>query len=223
MLNEKGLEARLREIQSEIEQMRVMEDTNVKEHDVTLVIGGLKNFYDLDGASEFITRKLWKAWAPMPTDQYIKGDYKGIMFLKFETQKERDGALKVLTTIKKDDECSQMWVRADRPLEVRVVQQVTFGAKWLLQTWGYMKRSMWVEEDAGVLWMGDEQVLRAFTSNGRIDIEYSEGWKEFLQSNEWDGIVKQTAEKMAQQSDIKGKGKGKDKSGPKGKPKEHSK
>ena len=88
---------------------------------------------------------------------------------------------------------------------------MTFGAKWLLRQWGYLKDAMWVDEDAGVLWIGQDQVLRSFVTSNGLDIEYGDGWEDYLKSDEWMTIVKQATEKVVRKQMAKGKGKGKTK------------
>ena len=147
----------------------------------------------------------------MPIDHYSNGVYSGMLFLKFESQKDRDCALGLLNKMDKVGELANMWSKADRPIETRAVQQATFGAKWLLRQWGYLKDAMWADEDAGVLWIGQDQVLRSFVTSNGLDIEYGDGWEDYLKSDEWTTIVKQATEKVGRKQMAKGKGKGKTK------------
>ena len=70
---------------------------------------------------------------------------------------------------------------------------------------------MWVDDHAGVLYMGQDQVLHEFTSDNRLHIEYGAGWDEYLQDREWKDIVKMAEEKLSHGQGAKGKGKGKEK------------
>ena len=182
-INEMNIDAKIKEIERDIQQMRAIGDTDDKAHMKKIVVGGLKNLANVEEAIKVLTDKLWEKWGPMPVDHYCKGDYSGIVFLKFESQTERDRALAVLNKVEKTGEFNDLWAEADQPSEVRAVQQVSFGAKWLLHKWDYVKSSMWVDEEAGVLWMGQDEVLRAFVSGAGLVVEYGSGWEEYLQSD----------------------------------------
>ena len=64
-------------------------------------------------AVKLLTDTLWDKWEPMPIDHYSKGEYSGMLFLKFESQKDRDCALGLLNKMDKVGELANMWSKAD--------------------------------------------------------------------------------------------------------------
>ena len=86
--------------------------------------------------------------------------------------------------------------------------------KWLLHKWGFPKRSMWVDEAAGVLWMGKEQVVQASFRSEKLEIEYMKGWEEYMTSPEWKEV---TTKAFGKEKKLHLEDKGKDKEKGKGK------
>ena len=71
---------------------------------------------------------------------------------------------------------------------------------------------MWVDEDGGALWMGQDMVVSACIKDGDANIQYGEGWEEFLKSEEWKLVVSSASDKMiTANASTKGKGKTKGK------------
>ena len=58
--------------------------------------------------------------------------------------------------------------------------------------------------------MGEDNVLQAYVSDVRLNIEYRDGWQEYLQCEGWSAMIKKAEDKLNQRSE-KGKGKGKGK------------
>ena len=71
---------------------------------------------------------------------YDKGDFRGILFVKYATKDERDVAIKLLTQARCKEGGYTMWAKPDKPVEKRVVQSLVFGAKFIMVEWKWNKK-----------------------------------------------------------------------------------
>eukprot|EP00959_Pyramimonas_sp_CCMP1952_P387706 8125602-Pyramimonas_sp.AAC.3 len=58
---------------------------------------------------------LWNSSAPQPSDNYIKGDFKGLVCAKFGSQTERGQAVEIMHTSTAGNK--QAWAKPDFPLD----------------------------------------------------------------------------------------------------------
>ena len=86
-------------MQKEIEQLKggvTNKDAAVESKVTTAVLGGLAALTSTDEAWTWVSNKLWHLHGPQPTEVYSKGDFRGIVFLKFRDKADRDEAVKLL-------------------------------------------------------------------------------------------------------------------------------
>ena len=184
------------------------------------LFGGLSSQYTMEESFSWLSHWLWDSWAPQPIDHYFKGEtFSGLLFLKFQNEAARNTALKVLK--KKLPAGDGVWAKPEKPLEQRVALSALYGAKFMLHQWRWVKAAMWVDEDTGVLTLGDDEVMSVNVKEQHLTVTYGEGWETYLQSDDWAAILNNAHDKLAQKKnsgEINGdmKGKGKAKGGTKG-------
>ena len=112
-----------------------------------------------------------------------------------------------------------MWAKPDQALEPRVLQSFLFAVKRLLVDWGFEKRSLWVDTDAGTLWLGDEVVVAACVRDRRLALDYGTDWQDYLSSPDWRELEETANQKLSKGgAATKGVGKTKGKTKSKGAP-----
>ena len=70
-------------------------------HGHTMIVGGLSLMDDFTEADKWARDALWKAWGQQPIEVYCKGDFRQIIFVKFESKADRDRAVKLLSSAAK--------------------------------------------------------------------------------------------------------------------------
>ena len=95
----------------------------------------------------------------------MKGDYKGIMFAKFESKPERDRAARVLKEAGLREGGASVRAKADLPAERRAPHNFLFGLKHLLVDWGFNRSNLWIDTDTGTLKTDTELIVTAVVSN----------------------------------------------------------
>ena len=206
---------KLKEIENEIERLRLGKDEQSNEDQCsTAVVGGLAQKGSTEAAMTWLTDALWNHWAPRPVDHYIKQEeFSGMLFLKFKNQADRDTAVNVMKhKLAKLPEGRGMWAKPDKPLEERIILSILYGAKWMLNQWGWARQAMWVDDGPGVLKLGDDIVLTAVVCGETLNIEYGKDWESYMASEQWTKMVNDAQGKMANRSS-KGETKGKGKKG----------
>ena len=67
-----------------------------------------------------------------------------------------------------------MWSKPDRPLNERILQSLVFGTKYLVC------KSLWADPENGLVTLWEKKVLQGFIIDGKLSIEYGEGWESYL-------------------------------------------
>ena len=102
------------------------------ERERAAVIGGLKELANLEKSETWVRDKLWTLWAPMPTEVYCRGDFKGVVFAKFGSKEDRDAAVKALKKAGLKEHGHEVWAKEDLPIEFRAPKRLLLGLKYLL-------------------------------------------------------------------------------------------
>ena len=86
------------------------------EREKTAVLGGLQGLDSKEEAETWLKDKLTVLKGPEYTETYCKGDeFKGILFAKFATKKERDSAVSKLTQARRQKGAQDVWANPDLP------------------------------------------------------------------------------------------------------------
>ena len=92
-------------------------------------MGGLTWLSTKDEAETWVGNKLWYLYGPQPTETFSKGDFRGLLFVKFTTTGDRDAAVRVLKNVG-----DKIWAKKDEEVEIRVIKGLVFGTKELFVT-----------------------------------------------------------------------------------------
>ena len=141
-----GLAAQMQALQVQVQQLKIsrkqtkdsIDDTRL----LTTVVGGLKSFNTADEANTWVRNFLWSKWAPMPCDYFIKGEFNGILFMKFSTPEDRNTILKIVKDENIKCNGNKVWFKPDLPLPVRVNQSFLFRIKHFMVNWGYDRKAL---------------------------------------------------------------------------------
>ena len=93
---------------------------------------------------------------PQPTETYCKGEYKGLLFAKFASHRDRNAAVGKLRQAREQQGDNKVWAKADAPLEQRVAESFLFGVKKTFVDWGCKRGKVWVDTSALTLKVGGE-------------------------------------------------------------------
>ena len=125
------------EIKEEIDALRTRTSTKVRSEDMEsiAVVWGLTGHDSIEDVKKWIADELWTAYGPQPFIVYCIGEFKNIAFAKFHSQQDRDDAVIIFETLKKNGN-GNVWAKIHQPLEDRVFSSFLGGLRWLLGEWG---------------------------------------------------------------------------------------
>ena len=116
----------------------------IENHKKTAVFGGLSSM-TLEQAKKWLTNQVWSAWLSQLVEIYCKGEFKGIIFAKFQGNTERDEVVgwfrKTCTKIQDAD----VWSKPDCPLNERILQSLVFGTKSICC------KKLWADAETGLV------------------------------------------------------------------------
>ena len=147
--------------------------------DITMVIGGLKDFATLQEAETFIKNKLWTYWGPTMSDIYTKGDFKGMAFCKFESKENRDKAVNIFDQQRFKHGEHNIWANPDLPVVDRQTNSFLFAAKKTMVGWGWAKTSIYADKALGALTLGNQgaKILSVIMVGGDLTFQIESDWK----------------------------------------------
>jgi hypothetical protein len=187
-----------------------------KDRSTTAVIGGLAGSDDTDAAFQFISDNLWWNHAPLPIEHYCKGDFKGLLFLKFSSTAERDIAVKKIKDAKLKQGDQDIWAKADLPAKIRARQALLFGIKRIMMSWGvYAQGSIWVNIEKSCVMVGNETIITVSENGDELQEQITDGWNDELNCEEFHSLLSESKAKFKLGGKI-AKGIGKGKKGSKG-------
>ena len=150
------------------------------------IIGNLSTTSSEKEAKQWVLDKITAVSAPTPVDIFCKGDFRGLLYAKFDSSIVRDKFIEKMkgTTLKQGS--SRIWVDEARSLDDQSLRGFLFGLKKLMVTWDYEKRDLWVDTDTCALSFGTDTVATAqITDNGKgIEVVWGNGF-EILRSGDW--------------------------------------
>jgi len=187
---------------------------DVSDRDITAILGGFTEADTIDEAGKWINEQLWWNNGPQPTQHYCKGDWKGFIFIKFQTKRDRDAAVTLFRNFKLKFGSKDIWAKADLPIEKRVQESVLYGVKKLFISWGYEKLAIWIDNEKHTIQIGSDIFFQMSIKDKKLDFKIEDGWGEHFKAPELQKIIEDGNEKLAKASitATKGLGKGKNKS-----------
>ena len=72
------------------DQISKMKASGHDQHSKTMVVGGIGEDVDADGAEKWVREQMQRYSKSVATEVFVKGDYQGMLFCKFDSQKSRD-------------------------------------------------------------------------------------------------------------------------------------
>ena len=208
----RDVEERIAALESQIALLSTAKtntNTTINAYATTAVIGGLGKFSSKTEAETWITNQMWYLSAPAAAEFYVKGEFSGILFAKFQNTADRDAAVSQMRGAKLWNNNSEIWAKPDMPLPDRVVNTVTFGLKRLLVSWGWDKFALWVDTDQNTLKLWDELIVKANIDDSALKLSFGPEWEVYFKDDkEVQTLLKSQSDKL-QRGSAKGKGKGK--------------
>ena len=116
------------------------------------------------------------------------------MFAKFGTTAERDSVVTWFRKASIQVSGHPVWSKLDLPLHKRIIKSLVWGTKYICD------KALWVDEEQGTITLNKKEVLRACIRDGLLEIEYGEGWDEYLHDKdfpEFKDMVNTLSEKLA--------------------------
>ena len=208
-------------LEDELNELRKSSSTGqspTDEYECSIVLGGLDAMPSLTEATTWVNNRLWELYGPDAQEVYCKGEYRGIIFVKFSTTGKRRDALRLLKNADCTDGGHDVWIKPNKPLELRVLYSLVFGAKFQLSKY-YDKKTIWADVDdrqtRGELWLGCDKIFTATVKDHDLKVDYEQGWQEWINSEEYPEFtttlnhIKQKLSASPSTGGTKGKGKSK--------------
>ena len=147
-----------------------------------------------------------------PEEIYWKGDWQGMLWIKFGGVAERDQGINIL----KEKVGFGVWVAPDREVGERVVRSFLLGLKRQLVGWGFGGKEVQVElsKVSGMMRVGRKDVLSVIVVGTKLKMTWEDAtwgqWEDLMRAEEYKTLVAK-AEDTLSRSGAGGKAKGKGK------------
>ena len=165
----------IRDLQQQIEQLKL--DGNgaevVQERQCTAVLGGLQKLDSKSDAEAWVKNKLNKLDGPRFVETYTKGDFRGILFVKFETQVQRNSAVRLLKNAGLNEGGKDVWAKPDQILHARLMSKFAHGMSYIIKKWGVDARCIWADPDEGKVYIYEKTDGPSRDANKKLAISAS--------------------------------------------------
>lgn len=183
---------------------------------VTAVVGGLGGLASFEEAETWVRKHLGEWGMSAPLRVYTKGDdsFKGIVFARFSSYAAMAAAADTISSKSLNVKGHKVWSKPERPIHVRAPISFLFRLKTLMVSWGYTRKSVYVDEDLGTMKICDVPILEASAKDGALNLHWilkDFGTWDQLQNNPdfLENIQKANSSlKASQEAKSKGIGKG---------------
>ena len=144
---------------------------------------------------------------------FSKGDFKGILFAKFESKESRNRSVESFRKASLTRNGSRCWASEDTPVEERACKKFLFGIKSLLIEWGFGKFEIWIDLKNFQIYFNDEFIASIkVNSQKELELQYGDEWESYLKEGKLEDIISQSKEMISRSISSEGKSKGKGKS-----------
>ena len=172
------------------------------------LVGNLPPSLTIRDAEFWVKEKMQSVCSVVP-ETYFKGVFKGIIFMKFPSQHDRDQCVSAFAQAQFHHGENRVWITADKPVETRVQHSVLFKIKKMLVDWQFSRTSLWVDEQACTLTWNGDLVMRSNVYNDHIDAQFGGTWQDFLAEGSLESIMSNAVSILHMASVAKSKGKAK--------------
>lgn len=138
----------------------------------TMVMGGLNDFENQEAATTWVQEKLNGLNIKKYMDIYAKGQFKGLLFIKFGMQADRTNAIEKFRQAKLQYSGKMIWAKPEQAVDMRVCESYLFALKKILVSWGYTASEVKVEIDTPCkfLQINGEKVVTITAKDNKIDL-----------------------------------------------------
>ena len=155
-----------------------------------------------------------KLLADSKSEIFSKGEFKGILFAKFESKESRNRSIESFRKATLTRSGSRCWASEDAPVEERACKKFLFGIKKSLVEWeGFGKFEVWVDVKNFAIYFNNEFIASIkVNSKKELEFQYGEEWEDYLKQGNLNEIISECKDMIGRSLSAEGKAKGKGKS-----------
>ena len=147
------IQDRIRDLEKQIRHMGSREEDS--ERGRTMLLKGFKDCEESE-AKHWLNEEIRKSGSKNPIDIHVKGEFKSMIWAKFEDQKTRDEAIKKLAKPSFKFKGEKIWAEKDLKYTDRQLINFLLGIRKGLIDRDLDKGSIWIDKDAFSLYYFDE-------------------------------------------------------------------
>ena len=175
---------------------------------MTAVVGGLPISSSEVQCTAWLVEKINELCSVKPIRVYSKGDFKGMLWLVFDSSAVRDGVVETTWKAKLAMHASQIWIAPDLPIEMRAEKKILFGLIRLLLSWGWHGFETRVDTLNRSLTIDGHVVVRVHAYDQQFNVRFTNQWQQRLQDDALTALFNACNNMMVQRKVGKGASKG---------------
>jgi hypothetical protein len=170
------IEAKVQELERRLEK-GLHHHTAAYDHSTTALFGGLDKHEDEASAKHWLAGTFVDLKIITPLDIFPKGDFKGMLFAKFESTEARDNAVTKFWKARIIYGGQLTWSKEDLPIERRVPETFLFALKKQFLEWKYEKFEVRVDKMKQTLAVDGTVVVRAWVNDKKFGLTWDPEWE----------------------------------------------
>ena len=155
---------------------------------LTVVMGNLDNKSIEAHCTSWMTKQIESICHVSPTRTYVKGEFRGMLWMVFASQSQRDLVVEFLNKQKVAMTSRVIWVAPDLPLPMRVEKKFLFALKKLLLTWGWQGFETRVDISSRSLSIDGKVIVVVDAHDQQFDVRFADQWQDRLKDDALDKL-----------------------------------
>ena len=143
-----------------------------------------------------------------PTCTYVKGEFRGMLWMAFESQSQHDLVVEALNKIKVAMTSRTVWIAPDLLLPMRVEKKFLFWLKRILLSWGWQGFETRIDIHARKLFIDNQLVVYVDAHDQQFDVRFASDWQARLKDDALDKLFEDCQSMMTKRRMGKGASKG---------------
>lgn len=179
----------------------------------TSVVGGLQDASSGEVAKQWLKVKLGQKGIEGFIDVYFKGDFKGLLFMKFSPLAMRDAAMLKFNATKNMFSTKVSYMNPQLPIQERAPNTFLNGLKKLLVQWEFTAASVSWDSEKQTLDIEKKTVLKASVKDFVLVLDWVDPsygtWTDLVDNSEFQALIASVQSKLDAEKRRVAKGKGK--------------
>ena len=185
---------KIQELERQLNQLKwnLANSASQNRYPTTMVVGNFSDRTTKSDAIAWVEDKISQICKFGTLDLYCKGDFKGKLWVQFDSKALRDAAVNKMNKADLKHVERKINFNNDEPVDIRAQHTTLRGIRKLLLSCGLQKPAIWSDEGNMTIHFNSDLIAKVGISGGKISIVYGAEWETFLNQGNLGEIIQKS-------------------------------